>query len=30
MGKKDIISKDVVSKLVKDIAKYILNIEVNN
>jgi len=30
MGKKDIISKDVITKLIKDIAKYILNIEVNN
>ena len=30
MGKKDIISKDVITKLVKDIAKYILEIDVNN
>ena len=30
MGKKDIVSKEIVTKLVKEIAKYILNIEVNN
>ena len=30
MGRKDIISKDVISKLVQDIAKYILDIEIEN
>ena len=29
MGKKDIISKEVINTLVKDIAKYILHIEVD-
>jgi len=29
MGKKDIVSKDIINTLIKDIAKYILEIEVN-
>jgi len=30
MGRKDLISKDILKELLKDIAKYFLNLEINN